>query len=98
MDSVNIGDEDGVDAGDFADGDFDENEDQSEVNDEDDRAGREGMPLNIEVRDEVLDEEDELLGDPLNDSMEITQETEEELLDPSHAGPSAASTSSKTGD
>ena len=61
VDSVNVSDEDGADAGDFADGDSDENEGQSEVNDEDYHAGKEGMPLNIEVRDEELDKEDELL-------------------------------------
>ena len=97
VDSVNVSDEDGADAGNFADGDYDENEGESEVYDEYNCAGREGMPLNIEVRDEVLDEENELLGDSLNDSMEITQETEEELLGPSDAGPVAASTPSKTG-
>ena len=97
VDSVNVSDEDGADAANFVDGDCDENEGESEVYDEDDRAGKEGMPLNIEVRDEVLDKEDELLGDSLNDSMEITQETEEELLGPSDAGPVAASTPTETG-
>ena len=96
VDSVNVSDKDGADAGNFADGDSDENEGESEVYD-DDCTGREGMPLNIEVRDKVLDKEDELLGDSLNDSMEITQETEEELLGPSDAGLVAASTPSETG-
>ena len=41
VDSVNVSDEDGADAGDFADGDSDEIEGESEVND-DDCAGREG--------------------------------------------------------
>ena len=71
---------------DSADEDTDENEGESEVNDEndeDDHAER-----------ELTDIEDELLGDALNDSMEITQETEEELLGPSDAGPFAASTPS----
>ena len=71
---------------DSADEDTDENEGESEVNDEndeDDHAER-----------ELTDVEDELLGDALNDSMEITQETEEELLGPSDAGPFAASTPS----
>ena len=59
----------------------------NDENDEDDHADR-----------ELRDEEDELLGDSLNDSMEIMQETEEELLGPSDAGPFAASTPSNTRD
>ena len=75
---------------DESDGDSDENEGQMQVNDEndeDDHADR-----------ELRDVEDELLGDSLNDSMEITQETEEELLGPSDAGLFAASTPSITRD
>ena len=86
-------DSEGADGGDFADGDSDENEGQSEENDHADKE----MALDIEVRYEVLDE-DELLGDSLNDSMEIMQETEEELLGPSDVGPFAASTPSESAD
>ena len=87
-----------------------ENEGQSEVNDgrgsceqEDNRGdcNEEGIPdmlHDIEVTDEVMDEDDELLGDSLSDSMEITQEMEEELLGLSDTGPFGVSTPSKTGD
>ena len=72
---------------DESDGDSDENEGQvNDENDEDNHADR-----------ELRDIEDELLGDSLNDSMEITQETEE-LLGPSDVGPFAASTLSNTCD
>ena len=94
VDSMNKSE--GADGGDFADGDSDENEGQSEANDND-CADREEMALDIEVSDEVLDE-DKLLGDSLNDSIEITQETEEELLGPSDGGPFAASIPSETAD
>ena len=67
-----------------ADGDYDENEGKSQVmndeNVEDDHTER-----------ELRDEEGELLGDSLNDSMEIMQEMEEELLGLQIAGPFAAS-------
>ena len=72
--------------GDESDGESDEKEGQSQVNDENHEDDH--------VERELTDIEDELLGDSLNDSMEITQETEEELLGLSDAGLFAASTQS----
>ena len=68
----------------------DENEGQTQVNDENDEDNNADR--------ELRDIEDELLGDSLNDSMEIMQEMEEELLGPSDVGPFAASTPSNTRD